>query len=452
MRTRITAAAIIILLLLMLGLARNIHAQEVVTDNNITAGARAMGMGGAQIAAAEDVTAVIHNPAALARIKTPEFQIGLVNLQRKIETSLSSNFTSGSGRANESYTGLSTLGFAYPILTDRGSLVFALAYNRVKDFSGIFKMNDYNEYAFEQDGETWAGNETHEVIEEGGLGVISLAGAVDVSPNVSLGASLDMWMGSYKIDKRLLRNDSPGEVSWLDITGGEDEISALSFKPSILYFNKNFRFGAFMRFPMTFRIQQDNYEELYSRNDGYFFHIHHNIDPYSGSDYLDGDPDYWNTTYKIKAPMQLGLGISWGTAGKHLVAFDMVYEDWKDAEFEDEYDPYYFSDKYRSALNMRLGFENKLPVFNTVGRIGYVRQPMTFKGPRGDDYDSPFIDVVNRRDYITLGLSKKFDESLTLDAAYAHGFWSMEEGARKDEENHNRLYLSLTYRLPEKYR
>ena len=435
----------------LLCFSQSLKSQEVVTDNNIVVGTRALGMGGAQIAASEDVTAVINNPAALARIGNIEAQLGFVLLKRNIDTNLNSDYIDVKGNTGDDYMGLGTIGIAYPVPTERGSLVFAFAYNRVKDFSGTFKMSGYNEYAFELDDETWGGNETYETIDEGGLGVFSLAGAVDVSPNVSLGASIDVWTGSYKTDSRILRNDYEGDVSWLDITGGEDDISALSFKPSILYHNNNFRLGAFVRFPMTFHINQDNYEEYYSRNDGYFFHIHSNVDPYYDADLLDGT-DYYKADYEIKAPMQLGMGFSLGKPGIRCFALDMVYENWEEAEFEDEYDPYYFRYKYRSSLNWKIGFEHKLPFLDTVGRLGYYRQPVTFKGPRGDDATDPEIDVTDERDYITFGLSKKFDESFQVDVAYAHGFWSADEGNRTDEEDHDRFYISLVYRLPETFR
>ena len=436
-----------IVMLPLIGLLQSSHAQEIVTGNDIVAGARAMGMGSAQIAASEDVTAVIYNPAALARLSNIEAQLGFVLMKRGIKTSLNSNYVNGSGSAEDNYSGLGTFGIAYPVPTDRGSLVVALAYNRVKDFSGVFKLDGFNDYAFEQDDEIWAGNETYEITEKGGLGIFSLAGAVDVSPTVSVGASIDVWTGRYEIDKRILRNDYPGEVSWLDITGGEDNITAFSIKPSILYFKDNFRFGAFVRFPMTFHIDQNNYEEYYSRNDGYFFNIHSSIDPYSGSDYYD-DSDYYNANYKIKTPMQLGLGFSLGVPGKRCIALDVVYENWEEAEFDDEYDPYYFQEKYRSVLNWRVGIERSLPFLNAVGRIGYLRQPETFKGPRGDGSGEPNIDILNERDYLTLGFSKNFDESFRLDVGYAHGFWSLEEGAREDKENHDRLYVTINYRLP----
>ena len=38
---------------------------------------------------------------------------------------------------------------------------------------------------------------TDESIEEGGLGIMSVAGAMDVSPTVSFGASLDIWMNDF---------------------------------------------------------------------------------------------------------------------------------------------------------------------------------------------------------------------------------------------------------------
>ena len=62
---RLKAAPVILMVVAVMGLYCPVHAQEVVTDNAITVGARSLGMGGAQIAAVEDVTAVIHNPERL---------------------------------------------------------------------------------------------------------------------------------------------------------------------------------------------------------------------------------------------------------------------------------------------------------------------------------------------------------------------------------------------------
>jgi len=371
----------------------------------------------------------------------------MIRLDREISSALSTSGSSLDGSASKTYTGIASAGFAYPMPTEQGSLVLAIAYNRVKDFSGLFHLYGYNETAFELDAEVWGGYETYETIEEDGMGVFSFAAAIDVSPRVSVGASIDVWTGGYLLDRRVLRNDYDGEVSWLDITGGEDDITAVSFKPSILYFTEKFRLGAFMRFPMTFHIDQNNFEELYSRNDGFYFNVNDNLTPSTADGWLD-DATNSSYSYKIKAPLQFGAGIALGQAGKRQFAADILYENWEEAEFDDEYDPYYFSNSYRSALGWRIGYEQGLPRSNAVARIGYMRQPVSFEGPRSGDPRDPAIEFDNPRDYLTLGLGVWLDDSFLVDIGYARGFMKQTEGSRVDEETHNRLSATLTYRLP----
>ncbi|MFC1651176.1 OmpP1/FadL family transporter [Candidatus Latescibacterota bacterium] len=433
---------------LLVGLSGSSYAQEPVSGDDVITGARALGMGGAQIAGVNDVTAVIHNPAALARIDKVQFQFGLDIAGNSMKTKLVSPTQNGSGSIDENNTSFGTFGVAYPVKTDRGSLVLALGINRVKDFNGAFKNEFFDDFAFQADnGEEWDGYVTEENIEKGGMKTISFAGAVDVSPNVSVGVSMDVWTGTYQIDKRFLRNNFEGadgiqntgdEESWLDVTGGEDNISAISFKPSVLYFKDNFRFGAFLRFPMTFQIDQDNYEEYYTSDGSYFLNIHESSTPDSS--------DYYSANYEISAPMQVGMGLSFGRPGISSVAVDMIYENWKEAEDIDY--PYYFSDKYRSSLSWRVGAEQNIPFLDIVGRIGYYTQPLNFKGPRVDDYSAPGIDIDNDKDYVTFGASKKFDDNLQLDIGYAHGFWRTKESNRQDEETDKRIYATITYQMP----
>ena len=429
------------------------YSQEVVTDNSLTVGTRALGMGGAQIAAVNDISAVINNPAALARVPGIQFNLGLSYLNNKNDVSINSSSANMSGSSSKDFTGINSIGLTYQVPTDRGSLVVAAAYNRVKDFSGSLVNKGFDQYAFVTDDLTWEGYKTDEVTESEGLGVVSLAGAVDVSPKLSFGVSLDIWTGSHKIDSRILRNNYEGadgiagtgdEESWLDITGGEDDIDAWSLKPSMLYFDKNFRFGAFIRFPMTFNIKQDNYEEYYSRADGSHFTIHESIDP--SSEFSD-NADYYTANYKVKAPMQVGMGLMLGEPSVRCIALDMVYEDWTQGDFKDDYDPHYFSDKYRSGLNVKVGVEQQLPA-GFVGRVGYMREPLIFKGPSSDDSNTT-ITVKNERDFITMGFTKRFDADFSLDVAYAHGFWKQTEGAKLLKTNQNRLYASINYTLPD---
>jgi len=429
-----------VFVLSLTGLAHISHAQEVVVENDSGVSARAMGMGGAQIAASEDVTAVIYNPAALARIKKTEGQFGLNVMKRKVDTTLKSSLGTGRTSTETDFSGIGTVGIAYPVPTERGSLVFALGYNRVKDFSGRLKVDGYNDYLY--------GDQTGESIEDGSLGIISIAGAVDVSPYVSLGLSMDIWYGDYRRDNRMLLNDTSELYSQLDITGVDDEISAWSIKPAILYHKDNFRLGAYARLPMTFYIKEYNYLEWYSREDGEYYKLYDNPDP--ESEFVD-DIYSDNMSYRIKAPMQMGLGLAWGTPGRSCLAFDIVYENWTQARliYPSDYisEPNHFRDKYRSALNWRIGLEKKLPFFNSVGRIGYIHNPLSFKGPRGNEDETSPIRVTDERNFITFGLGKEFDESFKMDIGYSYGIWSQEEAPREDEESRSRVYMSLTYRM-----
>ncbi len=132
----------------------------------------------------------------------------------------------------------------------------------------------------------------------------------------------------------MLRNDFDGQLSWLDIIGGEDNLSGWSLKPSMLYFQDKFRLGAFIRLPMTFKIEQDNYEDYYSRKDGRYFMLHENINPSSGYEFLD-DSYSDAVSYKIKAPMQAGVGVSFGEPGVQSIAADVIFENWSKAKFDD---------------------------------------------------------------------------------------------------------------------
>jgi len=427
-------------LAVLIGAAEAPYAQEAVAGNETGVGARAMGMGEAQIGAVNDVTAVIHNPAALARLKNIEVQLGLDLWKRRIDTRLRSARGNGDASANTDFSGLGTLGVAYPVPTKQGSLVLAASYNRAKDFTGRFKAEGYSDIL--------RGNFSGESIEEGGLGVFSFAGAVDISPNVSVGASLDFWSGNYRRDNRQLLNDPSESYSQLDMNGVDDDITAVSFKPAFLFFKDNVRAGGYVRLPMTFHISERNYDEGYVREDGAYFRLYELIDPSSAfNDVNFAD----RMKYRVKAPMQLGLGIALGGPGKTMLAFDVNYENWKQAkiEYPSDYtqEPNYFLDKYRPALAWKIGVEQPLPFINSAVRAGYMRHPLTFKGPRGYEDGAPPVVVTNERDFLTLGLGTRFDQSFGLDIGYARGFWSSDEEPRTDKENRNSVFLAVTYRF-----
>jgi hypothetical protein len=110
-----------------------------ITDNQIGFGARALGMGGAYMAISEDYSAVYWNPAGLAQMRKMEIWLGISHVHfgndikfPNYSNNTIQNYTTST--ASISATKLNSFGIALPVPTYRGSLVFAIGYQKVKDF------------------------------------------------------------------------------------------------------------------------------------------------------------------------------------------------------------------------------------------------------------------------------------------------------------------------------
>lgn len=104
-------------------------------QNEFGPGARAMALGGAYSAVAEDYTAVYWNPAGLAQIRKMEFYGSLSHLSMNNRIGYQGTTTENTN----GFTNMNALGMVFPVPTYRGSLVFAIGYNRINSF------DDYNQ-------------------------------------------------------------------------------------------------------------------------------------------------------------------------------------------------------------------------------------------------------------------------------------------------------------------
>ena len=186
-------------------------AQEQAVDNFAGVGVRAMGMGGAFVGVADDFSAVHYNPAGLAQMREREVYLGF---QRNNYEGTSS-FGGVSTSSSLSNTHFGSMGVVVPYPVYQGSLVFALGINRLKDFDSVIRIRGFNE----RDGLELNNLFRH----EGGLSTTTLASAVDVSPEISLGLSLNMWRGD---DERV--ND-------FDQRDSEDQLVGTRFATRDLY-------------------------------------------------------------------------------------------------------------------------------------------------------------------------------------------------------------------------
>ncbi|HID94625.1 MAG TPA: hypothetical protein EYP53_01015 [Candidatus Latescibacteria bacterium] len=113
--------------------------EEVTVDNFHGVGVRAMGIGGAYVGVADDFSATYWNPAGLAQIREAWLYGALCHLSRRVN----STFFGESRPGEIGKSRLGSFGVVLPVPTYRGSLVFAIGYNRLKSFDAAHYMNGY---------------------------------------------------------------------------------------------------------------------------------------------------------------------------------------------------------------------------------------------------------------------------------------------------------------------
>lgn len=363
-------------------------------------GARALGLGGAYSSVANDYTALYWNPAGLATIRKMELNVALSHTRHKDDATMGGNATTD----EMTRTRLNTLGFVVPVPTYRGSLVFAVGYHRPKTFDGSFSFEWFNPTSDDMVQQRW--NE----FEEGYLSVWSAGGAIDLSPNLSVGASLNFWGGNNDYQWAFREFDTDNRYTF-DTYLSEDyintDVKATELKGGALFrMGRILRFSATVSAPKTFRYSEDwgtNTKLTY--DDGG----------------VSDSTDSGTSDYELTFPMAFGAGASLHLLNI-LLTGDVEYTDWSQVKFKT--DPpvadytrteanLIIHDRYRATTNVRLGAEVTLPFTGIQLRGGVAVRPSPLRGASAKDAQK----------FYSLGLGVLLDKQLKMDVAWVRGNW-----------------------------
>ncbi|GAB4335650.1 MAG: hypothetical protein Kow0037_15880 [Calditrichia bacterium] len=427
-----------------------------ITDNLTGIGARALGMGGAYSAVADDYSATYWNPAGLAQMRKMEFWMGLSNVNFENDATYNSRLTN----ASTSATKFNSIGMVFPVPTYRGSLVFSFGYQRLKDFDYINNFmgisSDLDESAksllsFELDESgtiyPFFGKPVEKsewISDEGTLNQFSIAGAVDVSPQFSIGAVLNFWTGSSDYQLEFQQEDAQNQFNvypadfndYLEKRFINSDYSSLGLKLSGLYrVNRKLRLGMGLELPQSFSV-----EETYKLNSLVSF------DP-PANEVIELDDYTGETKYDVKIPFRFFGGASYAV-GPVLLAGGVEYFDWTQVKFDADNleltdQNRFFKLNYRSTMNYHLGAEIGLPFLESQLRAGYFVKPSPLKDAKSDE----------DRKYFTLGYGLLIDRIIKLDFAFIQGGWKQfssdeftPEGTAEDI-NHRKLIFTFSYRF-----
>lgn len=427
-----------------------------ITENEEGFGTRALAMGGAYTALANDYAGIYWNPAGLGSIDKTVIHVELSHLQFSNDALYMGNLTSN----NQGFTKLKSLGFVMPLPTSQGSFVIAGGFNRVLDyddhlyFEGFgdvsndigFEIEDDNGdiyfYPFDQ-----GVYRQEEVRSEGSLRQWSLGGALALSPNFTIGLTTSLVYGKEEYNFGFSQFDD--DDLYYEYPGDFDEYTVNQYLLSDYYalnlklggmvdLNNMLRVGGVITFPSTYYV-----EETHSFSDNLYFD--------DGTD--DPTEDSGNWDYRVKTPFIFDAGIAF-TNKLITLSASARYRDWSQTRFEvSEYElddqdyrsiiseNNYLARDYDQVLEYRLGGEVTLPGLNTKLRAGYTLIPSSLRDSNAD------------RITYSAGISFKIDNNVSLDFSYLKRDWTRDSwdiytpaGVNENIETH-KILVGLTYNL-----
>ena len=167
------------------------HIKISSTFNPVGSGARAIGMGGAFIAVADDATAASWNPAGLIQLETPE--VSVVYSYFHWREDYKSHFHPEAEGTNEKYADdLNYFSAALPFQLFRQNFVASINFQRLYDMYKNLNFG-YNFSGQFSNGVPWHLNLIQRFKQNGGIKAFAPAIAYQVTPRFSVGATFNIW-------------------------------------------------------------------------------------------------------------------------------------------------------------------------------------------------------------------------------------------------------------------
>jgi len=401
--------------------------EEPSAGNIFGVGARYMGMGGVGVAFCNDAQALVYNPAGLAKVKRIELTLGMTHQRLKNQTGYL-NLGSYPYYQNvdrlQSNTRFGSIGLVLPIPTYRGSLVFGFGVNRVTSFDHTFK----NSYSLSPSARP---QQLELISESGGIYVWSVGGAIDISPNTSLGLSLNFWDGkddyTYIDSLAFFVADTFYEIN--DDWEFKDDYSGFNLKFGLTYQpNKYLSLGGVISSPVWLTVD----EEYILRIDS----------THSYDDYIYYIEETGYPKWKLTHPFSFTFGTAFNYKNL-LLAGDVNYTDWSQLEYREGYRSGVknidVKEYYKDVFKWHIGAEYLIPQISGKLRAGFYEDPLPFKSNH----------LKSDRRFLTLGLGFLIDKVMILDISWNRGYYDFEYPKLDVKEKYttNKIFITTAYRL-----
>jgi long-subunit fatty acid transport protein len=304
-----------------MGLAQAADIRITSSPNPVGSGARALGMGGAFIAVADDATAASWNPGGLIQLERPEVS-AVGEAFHRIEDNEFNRHPESSGEQSVSRANLNYLSAAYPFTLVQHNMILSINYQHLYDFTRQWS------FAFA------SRLDQHDLHYEagGGLYAWGIAYAVQILPQLSFGFTLNIWEdGIYQnsweteLNGTVLSKVPRSNLTYTTKTYEKDSYSFSGFNANLgllWHITDQLTLGAVFKSPFTADLKHEytfetrQFAPNSTRESNYLYYAK-------------------TTDEKLDMPMSYGIGLAYRFSDRFTVSGDVYRTQWEDFILKD---------------------------------------------------------------------------------------------------------------------
>lgn len=409
--------------------------------NPVGSGARALGMGGAFIAVADDATAASWNPGGLAQLRKPECSVVTSFFHRREDISFGTN-PEGDGSHSISEKDINYLSVTYPFeIFDRYNMVVSLSYQHLYDFNREWQSDLNEDMGVVRYEDRW------NYLQKGRLTALGLSYCARILRHLSAGFTLNFWRDGltdnhWKQEYQAVKSGkltNPFDDTLTDELFTEEyrRTDTYSFKGfnanlGMLWRMEKWTIGAVLKTPFKARVEHKVYKERES-----------SLGETEPENYIDHD--------EIEMPISYGIGVVYDFSDRFSMSADVYRTEWGDYLYRDEYgkETSPISGRLISESDVdpthqvRLGAEyriiNKEKAYLVPIRCGIFYDPAPAEGSPDDFYGFSFGLGFTKNDWFSLDIAYQY--RFGMDA----GKSLLEEWEFSQDVDEHTVYLSMIF-------
>lgn len=289
------------------------------SPNPVGSGARALAMGGAFIAIADDATAASWNPGGLVQLERAEISFVGDFFHRTDDNSFGIESASD-GEQTVSEFGVNYLSAAYPFVFLGRNMVVSMNHQKRYDFNREWH------FSLSPDSDGFSANQNFDYQQAGNLSALGIAYCIQITPRFSAGFTLNVW------DDDLGKNEWEQKISQEDT--GTDNGEAFTRKSRNLHrytfsgVNANFgvlwnatdqfTVGAVLKTPFKADLKHEHT-------------FYHSIRfPELPPEYATASSKAIHTDETLEMPLSYGIGLAYKFSKTFTASLDIYRTEWDD--------------------------------------------------------------------------------------------------------------------------